>query len=78
MAELARWVDVDAMSQHTAPWRAVTANRPDNARTLVAAGADAGAKQSTGVGEARNRIRRLAAPSATTRPSAPSNSKRAQ
>jgi hypothetical protein len=42
VAELARWVDdVDAMSHgRTALWQAVAANRPDNARVLVAAGAD--------------------------------------
>ncbi|MGW4398477.1 ankyrin repeat domain-containing protein [Amycolatopsis nivea] len=42
VAELARWVDdVDALSYgRTALWRAVAAHRPDNARVLVAAGAD--------------------------------------
>ncbi|GAA3431156.1 hypothetical protein BJ998_000704 [Kutzneria kofuensis] len=42
VAELARRVDdVDAMVHgHTALWRAVAAKRPDNARVLVAAGAD--------------------------------------
>ncbi|WP_337822501.1 ankyrin repeat domain-containing protein [Amycolatopsis sp. A1MSW2902] len=42
VAELARWVDdVDAMSYgRTALWRAVAAHRSDNARVLVAAGAD--------------------------------------
>jgi ankyrin repeat protein len=42
VAELAgRAADVDAMSHGcTALWRAVAANRPDNARALLAAGAD--------------------------------------
>lgn len=42
VAELARRVDdVDAVSEdRTALWRAVAAHRPDNARVLVAAGAD--------------------------------------
>lgn len=42
VAELAQRVDdVDAMSDgRTALWRAVAADRPDNARALVAAGAD--------------------------------------
>ncbi|MCM6786652.1 ankyrin repeat domain-containing protein [Nocardia sp. CDC159] len=42
VAELASWVcDVDAMALgRTALWRAVYANRPDNARVLLAAGAD--------------------------------------
>ncbi|QWF84484.1 ankyrin repeat domain-containing protein [Amycolatopsis sp. CA-230715] len=42
VAELARRVDaVDAFKDgHTALWRAVAANRPDNARALLAAGAD--------------------------------------